>query len=59
MSTEELIKELADINSIFVNEINTKLSNLLEKLNSSKYDKVYSELLQFKKLNSHLLTRIM
>ena len=32
MSKEELIQELTDINSSFVNGINTKLSNLEEKL---------------------------
>ena len=45
MSKKELIKELTDINSSFVSDINTKLDNLSEKLNefSSKYDMVYSE----------------
>ena len=45
MSKEELIKELTDINSSFVSDINMKLGNLSEKLNefSSKYDMVYSE----------------
>ena len=40
MSKEELIQELTDIKSSFVNDINTKLSNLEEKFNdfSSKYD---------------------
>ena len=33
MSKEELIQELTDISSSFVNDINTKLSNLEEKLN--------------------------
>ena len=52
MSKEELIQELTDISSSFVNGINTKLSNLEEKLNEfmSKYDKVNSELQQCKKL---------
>ena len=52
MSKEELIQELTDISSSFVNDINTKLSNLEEKLNEfmSKYDKVNSELQQCKKL---------
>ena len=60
MSKEELIKELTDINSSFVSDINTKLGNLSEKLNefSSKYDMVYSELQQSKKFNSYLLTQI-
>ena len=60
MSKEELIQELTDINSSFVNDINTKLSNLEEKFNDflSKYDNVNSELQQCKKFNSHLLTRI-
>ena len=59
-SKEELIQELTDINSSFVNDINTKLSNLEEKFNEfvSKYDKVNSELQQCKKINSHLLTRV-
>ena len=61
MSKEELIQELIDINSSFVNYINTKLSNLEEAFNDvlSKYDNVNSELQQCKKFNSHLLTRIM
>ena len=60
MSKEELIQELTDINSSFVNDINTKQSNLEEKFNEfvSKYDKVNSELQQCKKINSHLLTRV-
>ena len=60
MSKEELIQELTDINSSFINDINTKLSNLEEKFNDflSKYDNVSSELQQCKKFNSHLLTRI-
>ena len=59
-SKEELIQELTDINSSFVNDINTKLSNLEETFNEfvSKYDKVNSELQQCKKINSHLLTRV-
>ena len=42
MSKEEFIQELTDINSSFVNDINTKLSNLEEKFNDflSKYDNV-------------------
>ena len=60
MSKEELIQELTNINSSFVNDINTKLSNLEDKFNVflSKYDKVNSELQQCKKFNSHLLTKI-
>ena len=51
MSKEEFIQELTDINSNFVNDINTKLSNLEEKCNDllSKYDNVNSELQQCKK----------
>ena len=33
MSKEELIQELADVNSSFVSDINTKLSNLELKFN--------------------------
>ena len=60
MSEEELIQELTDINSSFVNNINAKLTDLCERFNefTSKYDKVYSELQQCKSFNSHLLTRI-
>ena len=60
MSTEELIQELTDINSSFVNDINTKLSNQEEQFNDflAKYDKVNSDLQQYRKFNSHLLTRI-
>ena len=60
ISTEKLIQGLTDINSSFVSDINTKLSNLEEKFNEflSKYDTVNSELQQCKKFNSHLLTRI-
>ena len=60
MTKEELIQELTDINSSFVNDINTKLSNLEEKFNDflSKCDNVNSELQQCKKINSHLQTRI-
>ena len=51
MSKEELIQELTDINSSFVNDINAKLTDLSERFNDfkSKYDKFF---------NSHLLTRI-
>lgn len=46
MSKEEQIHELTDIKSSLVNEINAKLTNLLDKLNefTPKYDKVYLEL---------------
>ena len=52
MSKEELIQELTDINSSFVNYINTKLSNLDEKFTEflSKHDKVNSKLQQYKNL---------
>ena len=48
MSKEELIQELTDINSSFVNDINAKLTGLSEKFKefTSKYGKVYSELQQ-------------
>ena len=61
MSKEEPIQELKDINSSSFNDINTKLSNLLEKFKgfSSKYDNVNSELQHCRKFNSYLLTRIM
>ena len=60
MSKEELIQELSEINSSFANDINAKLTGLLEKFNefTSKYDKVYSELQQCKSFNSHLINRI-
>ena len=60
MSEEELIQELNDINSSFVNNINVKLTDLCERFNefTSKYDKICSELQQCKSFNSHLLTRI-
>ena len=60
MSKEELIQELTNINSIFVNDINAKLTDFSDRFNefTSKYDKVYSELQQRKSYNSHLLTRI-
>ena len=40
MSKEELIQDLIDINSSFVNDINSKLTDLSEKLNefTTKYD---------------------
>ena len=60
MSKEELIQELPEINSNFVNGINAKLTGLLERFNefTSKYDKVYSELQQCRSFISHLLNRI-
>ena len=60
MSEEELIQELTNINSSFVNDINAKLTDLSDRLNefTTKYDRVYSELQQCKSYNSHLLTRI-
>ena len=60
MSKKELIQELTNINSNFVNDINAKLTDLSDRFNefTSKYDKVYSELQQCKSYNSHLLTRI-
>ena len=60
MSKEELIQELTNINSSFVNDINAKLSDLSNRFNefTSKYDKVFSELQQCKSYNSHLLTRL-
>ena len=60
MSKEELIQELTNINSSFVNDINAKLTDLSDRFNefTSKYDKVYSELQQCESYNSHLLTRI-
>ena len=60
MTKEELIQELTDINSSFVNNINAKLTELYERFNefTSKYDKVYSELQQCKSFNSYLLLLI-
>ena len=60
MSKEELIQDLSNINSSFVNEINAKLTDLSDRFNefASKYDKVYSELQQCNSYNPHLLTRI-
>ena len=60
ISKEELIQELTNINSSFVNDINAKLTDLSDRFNkfTSKNDKVYSELQQCKSYNSHLLTRI-
>ena len=59
-SKEELIQELTNINSSFVNDINAKLTYLSDRFNefTPKYDNVYSELQQCKSYNSHLLTRI-
>ena len=60
MSKEELIQELINIDSSFINNINAKLTDLSDRFKKfmSKYDKVYSELQQCKSYNSHLLTRI-
>ena len=60
ISKEELIQELTNINSSFVNDINAKLTDLSDRFNefTSKYDKVYSGLQQCKSYNSHLLTKI-
>ena len=60
MSKEELIQELTNINSSFVNDINAKLTGLSDRFNefTSQYDKVYSGLQECKSYNSHLLTRI-
>ena len=60
MSKKELIQELTNINSSFVNDINAKLTDLSDRFNefTSKYDKVYFELQQCKSYSSHLLTRI-
>ena len=57
---EELIQELTNIFSSFVNNIDAALTALSDRFNefTSKYDKVYSELQQCKSYNSHLLTRI-
>ena len=59
MNKEELIQELTNINSSFVNDINAKLTDLSDRFNefTSKYDKAYSELQQCKSYSSHLLTR--
>ena len=45
MSKEELIEELTNRNSSFVNNMNAKLSALSNRFNKfmSKYDEVYSE----------------
>ena len=47
MSKEELIEELNNINSSFVNDINAKLTGLSDKLNefTCKYDKVLKVLI--------------
>ena len=60
MSKEELIQELTNTNSSFVNDIKAKLTDLSDRFNkfTSKYDEVYPELQQCKSYNSHLLTRI-
>ena len=60
VSKEELIQELTNINSSFVNDIKAKLTGLWEKFNefSSRYNKVYSELQQCKSFYSHFLNKI-
>ena len=60
MIKEELIQELTDLNSSFVNDINAKLTEFLERFSelTLKYDQVYSEMQHCKSFNSHLLTRI-
>ena len=60
ISKEELIQELTNINSSFVNDINAKLTDLSHRFSefTSKYDKVYSGLQQCKSYNSYLLTKI-
>ena len=56
-SKKELIHELTDINLSVVSHINAKLTGLSEKVDefTSKHDKVYLELKQCKRFNSHLL----
>ena len=53
MSKEELIQELSDIKSSFINGINAKLAGLLETFNefTSKYDNVYLESQHCKSFN--------
>ena len=60
ISKEELIQELTNTYSSFVNDKNAKLTDLSDRFNefTSKCDKVYSGLLQCKSYNSHLLTKI-
>ena len=41
MSKEDLIQEMTDINSSFVNDINAKLTGLSDKLNEFTSEKVY------------------
>ena len=50
MSKEELIQELTNINSSFINDINAKLSDLSDMFNefTSKYGKVYFKFPQCK-----------
>lgn len=51
MSKEELIQELTNIDSNFVNVINGKLTDLSVKFNelTLKHDRVYPELQQWKR----------
>ena len=60
INNEELIQELNDINSRFVNDINAKLTELSEKFDEFtwKFQKFYFGMHQCKSFNSHLLTRI-
>ena len=60
ISKEEFTQELSDTNSSFTNNLIIKLTNLLEKFNkvTSKYDKLHSELQQYKKYNIYLLAII-
>ena len=60
MSKEELIQQLTNINSSFVNNANANLSDLSDRFNEfmSKFDKVHSELQQCEIYNSHLLSRL-
>ena len=61
MSKEELIQELTNVNSSFVNDVNVKLTCLKSLMSSHQkvwHGKVYSELEQCKSFNSYLLTRI-
>ena len=60
MSKEEMIQEVTDINSSFVNDINTKLTDFSEKFKefTSKYDTIFSKLHHCKSSNFHRLTMV-
>ena len=60
INCHDFIKELTDINSSFVNDINSKLSTISDEFNesSSKYNKAHSELQHSNIFNSHLLTKV-